>query len=401
VELEFEEGKRVMTEQNFNVAVVGTGIIGRVHARVSVAHPRLRLVALVDLVESQRAGAADYVERQLGADRPAVYSSLADALADQDIDVVVIGTPSGTHVELAEDAVLAGKHVVIEKPLDVSMQRAHRLGDAAADARRRGLVVSVISQHRFDPANAAVAGAIRNGRFGRLTSATANVSWYRSQEYYDSGDWRGTWELDGGGALMNQGVHTVDLLLHFMGTPVQVFAHTALLGHTGIEVEDVAGALVTFESGAIATLLATTNAFPGMSTRIEVHGSQGSAVVERDQLAYFHAADAHPEGTSASGQAGNQASREVGDDDLSQGRPTPELFAGHYRQYDDIVRAISTGGEPGVGVADATKALALVRSVYLSQSTGGPVSFADVMDGVYDDLPVVTGSDTAKMEELV
>jgi len=186
-----------------------------------------------------------------------------------------------------------------------------------------------------------------------------------------------------------------------MGTPVQVFAHTALLGHTGIEVEDVAGALITFESGAIATLLATTNAYPGLTTRIEVHGSRGSAVVERDQLAYFHAADQHPEGAPASGQAGNQAADQVGEDDLSRGRPTPELFAGHYRQYDDILRAISTGADPGVGVADATKALALVRSVYLSQSIGAPVSFADVMAGDYDDVLVRTGSDTARTEELV
>lgn len=385
-----------MTEQVLNVAVVGTGIIGRVHARVITAHPRLRLTALVDPVEGQRTRAADYVEQQLGAERPPVYASLADALEGQEhIDIVVIGTPSGTHVALAKEAVRAGTHVIIEKPLDVSMRSARHLAEVAADARGRGLVVSVISQHRFDPANSAVARAITDGRFGRLTSATANVSWYRSQEYYDSGDWRGTWELDGGGSLMNQGVHTVDLLLHFMGTPVQVFAHTALLGHTGIEVEDVAGALVTFENGAIATLLATTNAYPGLSTRIEVHGSRGSAVVERDQLAYFHTADG--------GQTGNQASGVVGDDDLSRGRPTPELFAGHYRQYDDIVHAIDTGAEPAVGVTDATRALALVRSVYISQSIGAPVSFADVMDGVYDDLPVATGDRITgdRMGELV
>lgn len=390
-----------MTEQNLNVAVVGTGIIGRVHAGVITAHARLRLVALIDPVPSQRTGAADYVERRLDAHRPPVYASLADALAEQNIDIVVIGTPSGTHVALAEEAVRAGTHVIIEKPLDVSMRSARHLAKVAADARARGLVVSVISQHRFDPANSAVARAIADGRFGRLTSATANVSWYRSQEYYDSGDWRGTWELDGGGALMNQGVHTVDLLLHFMGTPVQVFAHTALLGHTGIEVEDVAGALVTFENGAIATLLATTNAYPGLSTRIEVHGSRGSAVVERDQLAYFHAAEDHPAGVPTGGLADNQASAQVGEDDLSRGLPTPDLFTGHSRQYDDILRAIATGTEPGVGVADATKALALVRSVYISQSTGAPVAFADVMDGVYDDLPVSTGRDLAEVEELV
>jgi len=394
-----------MTQNQLGVAIVGAGIIGRVHARVAVAHPELRLVALVDPAEGHLAAAADYVELQLGADRPACYTSLADALADARIDVVVIGTPSGTHVALAEQAARAGKHVIIEKPLDVSMRAARRLAEVAADARGLGLVVSVISQHRFDPANAAVASAITAGRFGRITSATANVSWYRSQQYYDSGDWRGTWELDGGGALMNQGVHTADLLLHFLGTPVQVFAHTALLGHTGIEVEDVAGALITFESGAIATLLATTNAYPGLTTRIEVHGSRGSAVVERDQLAYFHAADddteRHTDGAPASGPAANQAADQVGEDDLSRGLPTPELFTGHYRQYDDILRAIAAGSEPGVTVADATNALALVRSVYVSQSIGAPVSFEDVMAGVYDDLPVRTGDDRARTGELV
>jgi UDP-N-acetyl-2-amino-2-deoxyglucuronate dehydrogenase len=387
-----------MTEKTLNVAIVGSGIIGHAHARVAIAHPRLRLVALVDVVPDQNDDLADYVEHELHAERPRGFGSLAEALVGTDIDLVVVGTPSGTHVQLAGESIAAGKHVIIEKPLDVSMQHARRLGEIAEEAKAKGLVVSVISQHRFDPANVAVSRAIEAGRFGRLTSATANVSWYRSQEYYDSGDWRGTWELDGGGALMNQGVHTVDLLVHFMGTPVEVYAHTGLLGHNGIEVEDVAGALVRFESGALATLLATTNAFPGMATRIEVHGSKGSAVTERDRLAYFHAADAHPAGAATGGAAGNQAAAEVGEDDLASGAETPELFAGHLRQYEDIVDAIATGREPGVTVADATVALALVRSVYASQTIGGPVRFADVLNGHYDELRVATGADLGAAE---
>lgn len=360
------------------VAIVGTGVIGRTHAAVITAHPDLELVAVIDTVPANLRAIADLVEQELGATRPAGFGSIADAVVGSDFDVIAVCTPSGAHVSVTEQALAAGKHVVIEKPLDVSLDRARRIAVLAEEAASRGIVVTVISQHRFDPASVAVDRAISSGRLGRVASATATVAWWRSQEYYDSGTWRGTWELDGGGALMNQGVHTVDLLLHFLGTPATVFGQTARLVHTGIEVEDLAAAVVRFESGAIATLLATTNANPHVGARIEVHGSKGSAVIMNDELDFFQAEDGAPP-------------------DAPRAPAGSSLLDGHTRQYDDLVDAIRTGRGPAVTVADATKALALVRAVYLSNTLGAPVAFADVIAGTFDDIVVHTGDLSADL----
>ena len=268
------------------VAVVGAGIIGRNHAAAILRHPRLRVAAVVDPDESARTALVD----TLGGDA-AQFGTLTAALAaDAGIDLVAICTPSGLHAEDAELALTAGRHVFVEKPLDVSLPGARRLARLAARAEQRGLVVTVVSQHRFDPASVAVAGALAAGRLGRLTSAVASIAWWRGQDYYDSASWRGTWALDGGGALMNQGVHTVDLLVWLLGQPIEVFAYTGRLAHEGIEVEDVAVATIRFASGALCVLHATTAAYPGTAVRLAVHGDRGTAVLHDDQLEYFHAA---------------------------------------------------------------------------------------------------------------
>ena len=226
--------------------------------------------------------------KEAGQPEPKVYDDLAAALSGSDISLVAICTPSGTHAALAEQALDEKKHVVIEKPLDVDLIRARRLGAAATRAASHGVVSSVISQHRFDPGSALVAEAIKAGRFGQLTSAVATVAWWRSDEYYASAGWRGTWAQDGGGALMNQGVHTVDLLLWFMGRPVNIQAQAIRAAHHAIEVEDTVVATLTFESGAVATLHATTAAFPGGRTRVSVHGTEGGAELEDDLLRRFN-----------------------------------------------------------------------------------------------------------------
>ncbi|NEN07175.1 Gfo/Idh/MocA family oxidoreductase [Diaminobutyricibacter tongyongensis] len=375
-----------------SVAIVGCGIIGLNHARAIARHPRLTITALVDAVPAAATMLADQVESELGIARPAEHVSLTAALAASPIDLVVVCTPSGLHVPLAEEALLAGKHVVIEKPLDVSMERAREIAGLAAAAATRGLVVSVISQHRFDPSSVAVARAVRDGRFGRVTSGIASVAWWRSQDYYDSGQWRGTWEFDGGGAVMNQGVHTVDLLVWFLGRPVDVYAHTALLAHDRVEVEDVAVATVRFESGALGVIHATTAAYPGLSVRVQVHGDRGSAIIDDDQLEYFYAAgdDAFDPGGSS---ARNQAAELVPADELRGGDRGPDVFiTGHLRQYEDVVDAIVEGREPGVRVEDALLSLAVVRAVYLSATLGRSVAVDEVLSGSLDGISVVTGT---------
>ena len=328
------------------VALAGAGIIGRNHVE---AIRRLDALEITGIADPLTQAATDLAATLPNS--PRTYASLTELLADGVPDLVVICTPSGQHVAQALEAVRAGAHVVVEKPLDVTVQACRPLIGAAAP----GQVVSVISQHRFDPATVTVAREIAEGTFGTLTSAVASVPWFRSQEYYDQASWRGTLALDGGGAVMNQGVHTVDLLVHLLGVPSEVFAWTGLVAHQGIEVEDVAAAVLRFPSGALATLHATTAAYPGTGVRLAVHGTRASAVIEDDLLRY--------------------ASFPVFDTP----QPDDSFVAGHLRQYEDILAAITQGRRPAVGVPEAVDALAVVEAVYRSAATGRPVPLKEIL----------------------
>jgi len=368
-------------------AIVGCGVIGRTHVESVLSFSELALVALIDPVRARADALADEVEARTGA-RPPVFASIDDLVAASvPVRLVVIGTPSGLHVEQGVAALEAGAHVIIEKPLDVDLVRARRLAEAAR--AHSGQVCTIISQHRFDPASRIVHDAIEAGGFGRLTSAVATVPWWRSQAYYDSGDWRGTWALDGGGALMNQGVHTLDLLLWFLGRPVSVSAEFALLAHEGVEVEDTVVATITFESGALAVLHATTAGYPGLAVRLQVQGSAGSAVIDSDELEYIHVAD--PSGANDMGLqgGGNQVGRY--DAEPANGVPVDatQSATGHERQYRDLLDAVAEGRDPIVTVDEALFTLATVRAVYASATTGRKVAIDDVLAGAYDDVDLV------------
>ncbi len=288
-------------------------------------------------------------------------------LKRDDIDAVCICTPSGLHADGAVAALEAGKHVVVEKPLDVSLPAADRIIDAE---KRSGKTVAVISQHRFDKSSEKVLQAVRDGHLGTITSAIASHAWWRGQSYYDSGDWRGTWELDGGGAIMNQTVHTINLLTTIVGTPVEVFAYTACLAHERIEVEDTAVAVVKFASGALGIIHGTTAAYPGLDASLRVFGSKGSAVISNDELIFLHEnAGPAPEIAMSPMTGFNQ----VTDDDKLE----PEDLAlgrAHRRQLADFVDAVTDGRPPRVGTAEARTSLSVILAMYESAATGRPVT---------------------------
>lgn len=384
------------------VAIVGCGIVARVHAEAIRAIPGACVVALVAPSLPSAENLASTMA-EAGDPMPLVFRTLGEALAGCLIDLVAVTTPTGFHVEVGLEALAAGKHVVIEKPLDVDLGRARRLETAASRAAECGIVSSVISQHRFDPASLAVASAVSNGRFGRLASSVASIPWWRSQGYYDSSDWRGTWAADGGGALMNQGIHTVDLLVSLMGRPVEISSRTGLLVHRGIEVEDTAVATISFEGGGLGVLHATTAAYPGLPTRLQIMGSEGSAVIENDRLAYFHSSDKGSvvPGMGLAGQQ-NQSS-----DELARFAPDihedsqPIMYAsGHIRQYRDIVQAIEDGRPPLVTVGNAVRSLATVRAVYISATLNEPVLFKDVLAEKYSEVNTRTGAPEEEEEEV-
>lgn len=360
-------------------AVVGAGVIGALHARTIAHLDGASLGAVVDVEPDRAAGlAGEYQARALG--------DLDHALALPDIDAVAICTPSGNHADLAEAALRAGKHVVVEKPLDVSLEAGRRVARAE---RESGRTVAVISQHRFDPSSLLVDQAIRDGRLGRVTSGSATISWWRSQGYYDSAGWRGTWALDGGGALMNQGIHTIDLLVWFLGRPVEVFAWTGCLAHDRIEVEDTAVATIRFESGALGVIQGTTAAYPGLNARVQVHGDRGSAVIDDDRLTYFHAAapgDAGPDvgAGSPDNQADDLLAASVADASASAAAAGPRVAGitatSHTAQYQDFLDAVRHGKAPLVSVEEALRTLAVVRAIYASAEQGRPVAVDDVAD---------------------
>lgn len=370
------------------VAIVGCGVIGLNHAEAIARHPALRVVALVDSDPAAARSLADHIDGR-GRPRPDEYSTLSDALAargDDAAGLVVICTPSGLHAALAAESIAAGRHVVIEKPLEVTVPAARELAVLAEAAEARGLVVSVISQHRYDPASVLVHAAIADGEFGVVSSGVASVAWWRTQAYYDSAGWRGTWALDGGGAVMNQGIHTVDLLLWMLGAPIEVSARTALLAHTGIEVEDTAVATVTFASGALGVIHSTTAAYPGPFARLQVHGSAGSAVIQDDRLEYFHVA------SRATADEGNQAWAVLPADEVhGNPRQADAFVTGHLRQYEDVVAAIRERRQPVMRVEDAYLSMAVVRAMYLSATLGRGILVSEVLDGTLDDVDVHTG----------
>ncbi|GAA2678456.1 Gfo/Idh/MocA family protein [Nonomuraea recticatena] len=321
--------------------IVGCGVIGALHARLIAAMDgtaELVAVADTDLERASRLAAEHGVD---------AHGDLAELYARQDVDAVVVCVPSGLHAEAAVPALRAGKHVVIEKPIDITLEAADRI---IAAERESGRTVTVISQRRFEPSFLRLKAAIEAGELGRLTSGAAEVTLWRPQSYYDSGGWRGTWALDGGGALMNQGVHVVDLMLALLGPAAEVSAYAGLLAHEGIEVEDTAVAAVRFAGGALGRLFATTAAHGGASVRVSVHGDRGHAVVENEVLVSF----------------------KVGEEDRTE--PGQRLGAqAHHLQLADFVSAVAEGRAPEVTSADGRAALALVLAVYESARSGGPV----------------------------
>lgn len=347
-------------------AIIGAGVIGRTHAEaINELGPLAQLVLVADEITTK----AKELAEAHGVEHCA---SATQVFARDDIDAVAICTPSGHHADQAIAALEAGKHVVVEKPLDVTLEAARRVADAE---RLSGRTVTIISQHRFDAASMLVRRAVEEGRFGRLTSAIASLAWWRSQDYYDSGDWRGTWALDGGGALMNQGIHTVDLLVWMLGDPVEVYAQTACLAHERIEVEDTVAATIRFANGALGVLHGTTAAYPGLTARLQIHGDRGSAVIDGDQLEYFHAAAGDADSPAyGAGADANQATDMLAGQTIGQtaGSDPAALSGAHTDQYRDFLAAVREGRAPVVTVAEATKTLAVVRAIYESARTGRP-----------------------------
>jgi predicted dehydrogenase len=338
--------------------IVGCGMIANFHARAIADVRGAKLVACYDTIPASAA-------RLAASTGCRAYEHLKDMLADPKVDVVTIGTPSGAHLEPALAAARAGKHVIVEKPLEITLARCDRM---IAECKKAGVKLSTVFPSRFHSGSRELKRAVDEGRFGRLTIGDAYVKWFRPQSYYDSGAWRGTWELDGGGALMNQAIHSVDLLAWLMGPVEEVMAHTATIAHQRIAVEDAAVASVRFASGALGTIEATTAAYPGYLKRIEIHGDAGSAAIEEEDIVRWDFAKKHRRDATVEREMKSRHSTGGGASD-----PAAIGHHGHAAQFRDVVEAIGSNREPAINGPEGRRSVEIILAIYKSAETGRAV----------------------------
>lgn len=347
--------------------IVGCGMISQFHAKAIAEVEGTELVACFDRrAESATAFASEHDITP--------YDDLDAMLADPKVDIITICTPSGAHMEPAVAAANAGKHVIVEKPLEITLTRCDAIIDAC---KKNNVILSTILPSRFHKSSQLLKEAVDAGKFGTLSLGDSYVKWFRTQEYYDSGAWRGTWALDGGGALMNQAIHSVDLLIWLMGPVAQLSAQTATLAHERIEVEDVATASLKFENGALGVIEATTAAFPGALKKIEIHGSHGSATIEEEDIKSWEFAKMTAEDEKIASSYGSVTETGGGAAD-----PSAIGHAAHAAQFRDVVNAIKSGGKPSIDGAEGRRGVEVILAIYKSAETGNAIKLPLAEDPV-------------------
>ena len=341
---------------SFGIGIVGAGTIGNVHAMAIQALDRARVVAVSD----PREDAGRVLAEAHGA---TWVASVEDLLETPGVDIVVLTTPSGLHADQAVLAAEAGKHIITEKPMAITRKSIDRMVAAASSC---GVEMAVIFQNRFSRDILKVKRAIEAGMIGRPIIGNASVHWHRTDEYYAAnGGWRGTWELDGGGALMNQSIHTIDLVQWLMGGVASISADIATITHN-IETEDTATASIAFRSGGLGTIQGTTSASKDWPVRVEIVGTGGRVTIEAGVVTAW-------EGDSP-----------LTDDlllpidrEFSDGWAPDEPFgAAHRRQISLILDALAVGDVPPVPPREARKAVDIILGIYDSAKSGQRVAIS-------------------------
>lgn len=346
-----------MTDQNKTIryAIVGAGNIADFHAKAIQSSSNSELVAIHCRTHATGKEFSSRYQCEF-------IDNYSELLQRKDIDAIALTTPSGTHTELGIAAANAGKHVLCEKPLDVTLDKIDNLVNSCD---RQKVLLGAIFQSRFGEGAQRLKKAVQAGRFGRLTQCSAFIPWFRSEAYYKSGGWRGTWALDGGGALMNQGIHAIDLLVWLAGDVESVSAKCDTRIHKSIEVEDNAAAWLRFKNGAIGVIQGSTCCFPGLSKRVEIMGESGTVVLEDDtpKVWEFEQALAEDEQIrNAKASIGGGASD-----------PKAISVEGHIRQYNDFSNAIIEKRKPLIEGRDARRAVELILAIYESSKTGSVI----------------------------
>ena len=329
--------------------IIGCGLISKWHAEGIRCDERAVLVGVTDRIkESTLKITEEYGCRG--------FETVQDMLECEEIQVVCICTPSGTHAPLAIQAAKSGKHVVLEKPMAITQTQ---LQDVIAAGEENGVKIAVISQLRFSPAIRFVKKAIEDGVLGRLISGDVYMKYYRSEEYYRRGGWRGTLAMDGGGALMNQGIHGIDLLQYLMVQVKSVSCMTATLRHD-IEVEDTANVLVEFESGSIGVIQGTTSVYPGYSRLLSLHGTKGSVVLKEDTILKWDVEDVPVPEELMSNHIKYESFQDPGNFGTDY----------HALQISDMITAILENKSPMVDMYEGKKAVDIILTAYKAARSG-------------------------------
>ena len=331
-----------------SVGIIGAGNISQTHARAAQAIPGVAISAVWGTTVEKAARIAETA----GA---AAYDDFSRFLEHKPMDLVAIGTPSGVHAEQAIAAVERGLHVLVEKPVDIYTSRIDALIEAAD---RAGVKVGVFFQDRLKPDIVRLKSLVESGALGDPVLISGRVKWYRPPEYYGNSRWRGTWALDGGGALMNQAIHTVDVLQWIAGPIARINARTATRLHE-IEVEDTMAAMLEFATGALGVFEAATSVYPGYPRRVEVTGTRGTAVLEGDTLVTLDLRG------SPAAQAKDAAPT------VSESTPVVADASAHQRILEDFIEAFETNRAPACDVREGRKSVAIVEAVYRSARDGG------------------------------
>jgi len=339
--------------QKIRFAIIGAGVIAPLHARAIQLHPEAELVAIVDSVKEKAMKLAE----EYGA--PQVFGSIQELLKQCEVDAVCICLPSGLHSEVTIAAAEAGKHVLCEKPLDITLEKMDAMIEAC---RKNNVKLATVFQKRTTELAIQTRKAVQEGKLGKLVLGDAYLKYYRSPEYYRSADWRGTWAVDGGGALMNQGVHGIDIIRWIMGDVDRVFAYAAPLIRD-IEVEDTAVAVVRYKNGAFGVIQGATSVNPGQEPRFEIHGEHGSIIYGDSGIKLWKTVDGEEPPVIAA--------KEV------DGSDNPQAISndGHYILVDDLIGAIREDREPLISGEEARKSVELILAIYESARTGREVIF--------------------------
>lgn len=339
----------------YGFGIVGLGLIAEFHAKAIREMKKGKLVACCSRSQSK----ADAFGKKYNCSG---YSSMNAFCSHPDLDIVTICTPSGAHLEPSIKVAEAGKHLIVEKPLEISLERCDKIIEVC---EKNKVKLAGVFPSRFHDITKVIKSAIDEGRFGKLVLGDTYVKWYRSQDYYNKGGWHGTWTLDGGGALMNQSIHAIDLLQYFMGPVKAIQSFTETIGHKRMEVEDNAVAILQFKNGALGVIEGSTTVYPGFLKRIEISGTKGSAIMEEENLKSWNFVNEKSEDKIIRKRFAIKT-------EIGGGAADPAVigFHGHQRQFEDMVKALETDSKPLVDGYEARKAVEIILAIYKSAKEG-------------------------------